>query len=158
MWQWTWVTSELRPGVTPFNSIISNIVSHTVTLDYMPNWVQFFFTFVELNVASIVPWIVIPIVVLAICVTMFVTWRRRTAGGLDRRGSSFRTSIINRMRTQSTNSQTKPDYWKKIKQKKHCSWYTELYRFWITLARNLGRYQGRRCHKHLRNKPVSRRS
>ncbi|XP_078352602.1 dorsal-ventral patterning tolloid-like protein 1 [Oculina patagonica] len=60
----------------------------------------------ELNVASIVPWIVIPIVVLAICVTMVVTWRRRTAGGRDRRGSSFKSSIINRMRTQSTASQT----------------------------------------------------
>jgi len=57
----------------------------------------------ELAVASIVPWIVIPIVVVAICVTMFVTWKRRT-GGRDR-GSSFKTSIIKRMRTQSNASQ-----------------------------------------------------
>jgi len=60
----------------------------------------------EVDVASIVPWIVIPVVVLAICVTMIVTWRRQKAAGRGRRGSSFKSSIINRMRTQSTVSQS----------------------------------------------------
>ena len=59
------------------------------------------FTFTEVDVANIVPWIVIPIVGIAIAVTLFITWRRRTSG-FDRR-SSIRASIINRMRTQSTN-------------------------------------------------------
>ncbi|XP_074610724.1 tolloid-like protein 2 [Acropora palmata] len=55
----------------------------------------------EVDVANIVPWIVIPIVGIAIAVTLFITWRRRTSG-FERR-SSIRASIINRMRTQSTN-------------------------------------------------------
>ncbi|XP_068690309.1 tolloid-like protein 2 isoform X1 [Montipora capricornis] len=57
----------------------------------------------EIDIASIIPWIVIPIVVAAVGVTMFIMWRRRTTG-FDHR-SSFKSSIINRMRTQSSVSQ-----------------------------------------------------
>ena len=63
-----------------------------------------FLTF-DIDAASIVPWIVVPVIVVAICVTMVVIWRRKTAAERDRRGSSFKASIIKRMRTQSTNSQ-----------------------------------------------------
>lgn len=63
----------------------------------------------EFDAASIVPWIVVPVIIVAVCVTMVVIWRRKSSVGRDSRASSFRTSIIKRMRTQSTNSQVQSE-------------------------------------------------